>query len=111
MRTLLLMSLGVAALCGAEKFGAGLTLKEATPVETLLGTPADYVGKMVQVKGKITEVCQMMGCWLQVQDGDKAVRIKVNHVSERRRGPQSRCRRHFQKDRTQPTAGRRLGEA
>jgi len=77
MRTLLLMSLGVAALCGAEKFGAGLTLKEATPVETLLGTPADYVGKMVQVKGKITEVCQMMGCWLQVQDGEKAVRIKV----------------------------------
>jgi len=77
MRTLLLLSLSVAALCAAEKFGKGLTLKDATPVATLLGTPDDYVGKVVQVKGKVAEVCQMMGCWLQIQDGDKAIRFKV----------------------------------
>ena len=77
MRILLLLSLSVAALFGAEKFGKGLTLKEATPLATLLTTPGDYVDKMVQVKGKIIEVCQMMGCWLQIQDGDKAVRLKV----------------------------------
>ncbi len=77
MRILLLLSLSVAALFGAEKFGKGLTLKEATPLATLLNTPGDYVDKMVQVKGKIAEVCQMMGCWLQIQDGDKAVRLKV----------------------------------
>lgn len=77
MRTLILLALSVAALCGAEKFGKGLTLKDATPVATLLNTPDEYVGKMVQVKGKVTEVCQMMGCWLQIQDGDKGVRVKV----------------------------------
>lgn len=77
MRTLLLLSLSVAALCAAEKFGKGLTLKETTPVATLLGTPDDYVGKVVQVKGKVTEVCQMMGCWMQIQDGEKAIRFKV----------------------------------
>lgn len=77
MRTLLLLSLSVAALCAAEKFGKGLTLKETTPVATLLGTPDNYVGKVVQVKGKVTEVCQMMGCWLQIQDGEKAIRFKV----------------------------------
>ena len=77
MRTLLLLSLSVAALCAAEKFGKGLTLKEATPVATLLGTPDNYVGKVVQVKGKVTEVCQMMGCWMQIQDGEKAIRFKV----------------------------------
>ena len=77
MRILLLLSLSVAALFGAEKFGKGLTLKEATPLATLLNTPGDYVDEMVQVKGKIAEVCQMMGCWLQIQDGDKAVRLKV----------------------------------
>lgn len=77
MRTLLLLSFTVAALCAAEKFGKGLTLKDATPVATLLGTPDNYVGKVVQVKGKVTEVCQMMGCWLQIQDGDKAIRFKV----------------------------------
>jgi hypothetical protein len=77
MRTLLLLSLSVAAVSGAEKFGKGLTLKEATPVETLLAAPDGYTGKMVQVKGKVTEVCQMMGCWMQIQDGQKGVRIKV----------------------------------
>lgn len=77
MRTLILVALSVAAACGAEKFGKGLTLKESTPIATILETPDPYVGKMVQVKGKITEVCQMMGCWLQVQDGEKGLRVKV----------------------------------
>jgi hypothetical protein len=67
----------MAALCGAEKFGKGLTLKESTPIGTILGAPDQYVGKMIQVKGTITEVCQMMGCWLQIQDGDKGLRVKV----------------------------------
>lgn len=77
MRTLIVLAMSMLSLLGAEKFGKGLTLKESTPVATLLGTPEPYVGKMVQIKGKITEVCQMMGCWLQIQDGDKAVRFKV----------------------------------
>jgi hypothetical protein len=27
------------------------------------------VGKNFQVKGKITEVCQVMGCWIMLTDG------------------------------------------
>ena len=77
MRTLILLTLSMTALCGAEKFGKGLTLKESTPIGTILGAPDQYVGKMVQVKGTITEVCQMMGCWLQIQDGEKGLRVKV----------------------------------
>ena len=77
MRTLILLTLSMAALCGAEKFGKGLTLKESTPIGTILGAPDQYVGKMVQVKGTIAEVCQMMGCWLQIQDGEKGLRVKV----------------------------------
>lgn len=77
MRIYLLMAVSIVGVFGAEKFGKGLTLKEATPVATLLATPDTYTGKMVQVKGKVTEVCQMMGCWLQIQDGDKGIRMKV----------------------------------
>ena len=58
MRSLILMAFSVAALCGAGKFGKGLTLKESTPLATFL------------VRGKVTEVCQMMGCWMQIQDGE-----------------------------------------
>jgi hypothetical protein len=69
-----------AALYGAEtKLGKPLTLAQATPIPELLASPADHVGKMVQVKGKVTEVCQNMGCWMAIVDeaSGKSVRIKV----------------------------------
>jgi hypothetical protein len=44
-----------------------------------LAHPDDYAGKTVQVKGKIVEVCQMMGCWMDlIGDGGQKLRIKVN---------------------------------
>ena len=69
-----------ATVCLAEvKLGKPLTLKEPISVEALLAAPDSYVGKTVQVKGKVTEVCQMMGCWMIISDGaSKMVRIKVN---------------------------------
>ena len=62
----------------AEKLGKGLTLDKPIPVVTILASPDQYVGKTVQVKGKVTEVCEMMGCWMQVVDNEKAMRVKVN---------------------------------
>lgn len=60
------------------KLGKPLALKEATPIATLTATPDPYVGKVVQVKGKVTEVCQMAGCWMNLVDpAGKMVRIKV----------------------------------
>ena len=67
-----------AAVANAEThLGKALTLKEPVPVATLMASADASVGKTVQVKGKITEVCEMMGCWMQLVDGTKAVRIKV----------------------------------
>jgi Domain of unknown function (DUF4920) len=62
----------------AEKLGKGLTLDKPIPVVTILASPEQYVGKTVQVKGKVTEVCEMMGCWMKVVDDEKAMRVKVN---------------------------------
>ena len=44
-----------------------------------MGKPLKFVGRTVQVKGKVTEVCQMMGCWMMLTDTatGAAVRIKV----------------------------------
>jgi hypothetical protein len=80
MRLLLTATLSLTLLSAAEiKLGKPLTVKEPMPLATLLAKPADYVGKTVQVKGKITEVCQMMGCWLDLtNDEGQKLRIKVN---------------------------------
>ena len=44
----------------------------------MLAKPARFVGQSVQVRGKVTEVCQKMGCWMMLSDGKSAlIRIKV----------------------------------
>jgi len=66
-------------LCAAEvKLGKPLTEKTSIPVAALVAHADDYVGKTVQVQGKITAVCQMMGCWMELtNDAGQRVRIKV----------------------------------
>ena len=80
MRLTLASLVSITLLSAAElKLGKPLTVREPMPLATLLARPADYLGKTVQVKGKITEVCQMMGCWMDLtSDAGQKVRIKVN---------------------------------
>jgi hypothetical protein len=70
----------VAVAASARDLGKALTLKEPVAIPKLLAAADDHAGKTVQVKGKITEVCTMMGCWMNLVDtaSGKAVRIKVN---------------------------------
>src|SRR5690349_404886 len=80
MRLILTAALAIGLLSAADtKFGKPLTSKASMPLATLLAKPGDYVGKTVQVKGKIAEVCQMMGCWMDLtNDEGQKLRIKVN---------------------------------
>ena len=61
------------------KLGKPLELKEPMTVAAVTAKPAAFVDKTVQVKGKVTEVCQMMGCWMALADADsnQTIRIKV----------------------------------
>ena len=79
MRLLIAALAALTMLSAAEnKLGKPLTVKEATPLATLVAHPGDFVGKTVQVKGKVTAVCQMMGCWLDLaNDQGQKVHIQV----------------------------------
>jgi hypothetical protein len=73
---------GTVALAAEDiKLGAGVTLKEATPIEKLVEAPGDYVGKTIRIDGVATAVCENMGCWLAVSTSEekdaKTVRLKV----------------------------------
>jgi hypothetical protein len=81
MRILLasLLSLGLLS-AGETKLGKPLTVKEPMPIATVLAKPGDYVGKTIAVKGKISEVCQEMGCWMELtNESGQAIKIQVNH--------------------------------
>ena len=80
MTRLTLAFAGVLVLqAAALDLGKPLEVDKPIAVAELLEKSDSYVGKTVQVRGKITEVCQMMGCWIMIRDQAGAmVRIKVN---------------------------------
>ncbi len=80
MKTVLIALAAVTLLSAADlKLGKPLAQKEPLTIANLLAKPDDYVGKTVQVKGKIVEVCQMMGCWIDLaNDAGQKIRIKVD---------------------------------
>jgi len=70
----------LACMAAETRLGKPFTLREATSVGKLLASPDQFDGKTVQVKGKVTEVCQAMGCWMAIADleSGKSIQIKVN---------------------------------
>lgn len=66
-------------MAGETKLGAPLAVKSQTSIADLNARPMEFVGKTVLVKGKITEVCEKMGCWMMLVDPSSktSVRIKV----------------------------------
>lgn len=65
-----------------ESFGAGVSLKETTPLAQVIDRPAEFEGKTVRVEGVVTAVCMHMGCWMALtpdQAADaKTMLIKVD---------------------------------
>jgi hypothetical protein len=76
---LILLTAGSVAIAAdsGTKYGKGVTLAAATPIADLLAKPGDYVGKAVRVDGVVTNVCEMRGCWIELNEGGKGVRLKV----------------------------------
>jgi hypothetical protein len=69
--TLLLAVGGIKPLVADEvgkTYGAGVRLKRAVPIATLLTTPQAHAGKAVRVDGVVRQVCQSMGCWVEIAD-------------------------------------------
>ena len=58
-----------------EHFGLEFTLNDSIPAGTVLTNPDEYVGKTVRVTGKVSDVCQKMGCWMVITDADQHMRI------------------------------------
>ncbi|WP_305046547.1 DUF4920 domain-containing protein [Geoalkalibacter sp.] len=63
---LLLILTLLAAPLFAKNFGAPLTLTETTSVSAILADPDSYVGKTLQIKGLVVEVCAKRGCWINI---------------------------------------------
>jgi hypothetical protein len=81
LAAVLALSVPGGLLADDTTLGAGVKLKEATPIAAIVKAPKDYVGKTVRIDGVATAVCQAMGCWLAVAESDAkdapTLRLKV----------------------------------
>ena len=66
---------------GVQTFGKPLSIKKAVSLQEALQQPAKYQNQKVLLEGKISDVCQMKGCWMMLSDGDRAIRIKFEGYS------------------------------
>ena len=67
---------------GDDKYGKGVTLKDATEIKALYAAPEKFIGKTIRIDGVVTAVCSEMGCWMALGETDKSeatVRVKVEH--------------------------------
>jgi hypothetical protein len=63
------------AVPGGEEFGAGLTLREVTPLREVVAGPESWADRPVLVEGEVRDVCQRRGCWMVLGDGEAQVRV------------------------------------
>lgn len=60
------------------QFGDELSDRETTTLASITDDPQQFAGQVVKTEGEITQVCQRMGCWMEMRaEGAPAVRVPM----------------------------------
>ncbi len=75
----LLVSLLVCTTSFAQSFGKKVSKSDLTPISELLADVKKFEKKEVTIKGMVTNVCSMRGCWMEFASDKEyqSLRIKV----------------------------------
>lgn len=67
-----------AAEANAETFGQPLSDAPVVALATITEDPSRFAGQTVKTEGEITQVCQRMGCWMEMRaSGTPTVRVPM----------------------------------
>jgi uncharacterized protein DUF4920 len=72
-----MFALASCAHSGPQRLGTITGAAAAVPIADLLSSPELHLGKDIAVKGIVAQVCQEMGCWFEVADGDKRLMVDL----------------------------------
>jgi hypothetical protein len=64
-----------------QRFGAPVVEKKAANIGKLAKKPASFAGRTLRIEGVVKDVCQGMGCWVEVQD-EKGVSFMARSLDE-----------------------------
>ena len=61
-----------------QTYGQALSDRPLTPLTELAASPERFVGQVVKTEGEIAQVCQRMGCWMEMRaEGVAPVRVPM----------------------------------
>jgi len=72
-----LFFLSANAFAKSKEYGKSIVLDKATKISAILDDPASYIGKRVQVKGMVLEVCAKRGCWIYISSDRPYEKIQI----------------------------------
>ena len=58
-----------------KMYGDAFTLESSSPGVAVLSSPEKFVNKTVRITGTVSDVCQKMGCWMVVSEGEHHMRV------------------------------------
>lgn len=63
---------------GSRLFGSEMSEeRDVVALGTILASPAEYAGQVVKTEGEIAQVCQQMGCWMELRADADSPGIRV----------------------------------
>lgn len=63
---------------GSRLFGSELSgERETTPLASIVASPEQFEGQVVKTEGEISQVCQAMGCWMELRPDAESPGIRV----------------------------------
>lgn len=61
-----------------QAYGEALSDRPLTPLTDLAASPERFAGQVVKTEGEIAQVCQRMGCWMEMRaEGVAPVRVPM----------------------------------
>jgi len=66
----------------AQTYGETDGIATAVAASAVAKAPSDHLDQIVTVEGRITQVCQKMGCWLVLDTGAEPIRVHVARTDD-----------------------------
>jgi hypothetical protein len=60
-----------------RKFGQPVGDAKPTSISEISRNPTAFDKKEVTIEGDVSGVCSMAGCWMEIEDGEACLRVKV----------------------------------
>ena len=64
--------------------GEPMQKREILTLATVQSSPTDHFNQTLLVEARITAVCQSMGCWMQIEDGERVAMVRWEEGCEGR---------------------------